>query len=67
MKRTQQKIRGQTIDKTIAKPVGVVKNHEKPMICNKEMNTYNELEFCFYECLYHNETQSLSIDHIILM
>ena len=42
MKSTQQKIRGQTIDKTIAKPVGVIKNHEKSMICNKAMNAYSE-------------------------
>ena len=35
MKREQQKIWGQTIGKTVAKPVGVVKNQEKPMICDK--------------------------------
>ena len=33
IKRNQQKIEGQTIDKTMAKPVGVVKNQEKPIIC----------------------------------
>ena len=27
---TQQKIRDQTIDKTMAKPAGVVRNQEKP-------------------------------------
>ena len=31
MKRTQQKIRGQTIDKTMAKPASVVKNYEKTL------------------------------------
>ena len=35
MKRTQQRIRGQTIDKTTAKSVGVVKTQEKHIICNK--------------------------------
>ena len=37
MKRTQQNIPGQTVDKTMAKPIGVVKNQEKPIICNKAM------------------------------
>ena len=37
MKMAQQYIRGQTIDKTKAKPVGVVKNYEKPINCNKAM------------------------------
>ena len=35
MKRTEQKIRGQTIDKTMTKPVDVIKNQEKPINCNK--------------------------------
>ena len=35
MDRTEQTIRGQTIDKTMAKPIGVVKNQEKAIIWNK--------------------------------
>ena len=35
MKMIHQKIWGQTIDKIMAKPVGVVKHQEKPIICNK--------------------------------
>ena len=30
MNGAEQKIQGQAIDKTMAKPVGVVKNHENP-------------------------------------
>ena len=33
----QQKIRGQTVEKTMVKPVDVVKNQEKPIICSKAM------------------------------
>ena len=32
MTRTQQRISGQTISKTVAKPARVVKNHEKRII-----------------------------------
>ena len=35
--KTKQKIRGQTVDKTMTKPVVVVKNQEKPKICNKAL------------------------------
>ena len=38
MKRTQQRIQDQTIHKTMAKPIGVVNNHEKDMICNKVLS-----------------------------
>ena len=34
MKRTKYEIRGQTIDKTMAKPAGMVKNHEKTITWN---------------------------------
>ena len=37
MNGTDQKIRGQTIDKTMAKPVGMVKNQEKVIVWNKAM------------------------------
>ena len=35
MKRTQQRIWGQAINKTIAKLVGVVKNYKKTLIWNE--------------------------------
>ena len=37
MKRTQQKIRNQTIDKTMAKPACVVKIHKNPIFWNGTM------------------------------
>ena len=42
-KKTQQKkLRswGQTVDKTTAKPVSVVNNQEKPIICNKALSRF---------------------------
>ena len=42
MKRTQQKIRNQTIDKTMVKPFGVAKNQEKPIIYNKALSIFNQ-------------------------
>ena len=35
MNGTEQKIRGQTVDKTMAKPADVVKNQQNPIIWNK--------------------------------
>ena len=37
MKRTQQKIRDQTIDKIMAKPAGVVKNYDETIIWTSAM------------------------------
>ena len=34
---TEQKIQGKTVDKTMTKPVCVVKNQEKPIILNKAL------------------------------
>ena len=37
MKRRQQKILGQTIVKTIAKPASAIKNQKQSIICNKAL------------------------------
>ena len=37
MKGHNKSLQGQTIDKTMAKPAGVVKNHEKTIIQNKAL------------------------------
>ena len=38
MKRNNKRSWGQTIDKTMAKPVSIVSNPEKPVICNKALS-----------------------------
>ena len=45
VQRTQQKIRGQTADKTIAKRANVVKNdHEKTIIWNSALSMWYNLD-----------------------
>ena len=42
----EQKIQGQTIGKTMAKPVGVVKNQEKPRILNPVHRKHRSESVC---------------------